>query len=188
MRSGGAAGASRRREEAGIAAAEEGIMITVVGIDPGASSGGVAVIDDGGVVSLQPMPDMWELAGLLRLRAAEGPFRVYIEKAQSFPKQGISSTFSYGDHFGQLQGLCIALNIPFILVPPGLWTRAMHVGAKGDDPKRRSLEVVKRLFPNVPLIPKPKKTPHLGMVDALLIAAYGRSRDNGRQEGGTGAA
>jgi hypothetical protein len=161
----------------------------IVGIDPGANSGGVAVLgEDGKCLHLQPMPDMWELAELLNYFDTSTEMMVFIEKAQSFPKQGISSTFSYGDHFGQLQGLCIGLKIPFTLIPPGLWTRAMHVGAKADHPKRRSLEVVKRLYPNVPLIPEPKKTPHLGMVDALLIATYGRSRGNGREQGGAGAA
>lgn len=149
------------------------MTLVVMGIDPGAT-GGIAVVN--GSVSAVPMPDLWTFARTVSFWAGFGDnLHVFVEKSQAFPGQGISSTFSYGRHFGELLGVLAALNVRHTLVAPAQWTRSVHAGTKAGDPKVRTLEAVRRLFPGVSLLASPKcKVPHSGMVDALAIAWYGR--------------
>ena len=151
-------------------------MTTIVGIDPGEKSGGVAVIhDDHALPHVIPMPSIEDFADIMEELALKRS-HVFIEKAQSFPKQGIASAFNYGRHFGELLGVIMAFKMPHTLVPPRTWTKVMHAGTKDADTKSRSIEAVRRLFPLVLLVPEESraKKPHLGIVEALLIAEYGR--------------
>lgn len=146
--------------------------MVIIGIDPGKATGGIAIlgVDDG--IWVSPMPGMIELADWLERYPGA---HVFLEKAQSFPKQGIASAFNYGDHFGQIQGIVIAFGMPYTLVPPARWSKVMLQGTKlKDSPKARNIEAARRLFPNVKLVAEDCRRPHSGMVDALLIAEYGR--------------
>jgi hypothetical protein len=148
-------------------------MTVVCGIDPGAK-GGLAFIDSEAGVRVDVLPHVTRLVEELRLTA---PDIVYLEKAQTFPGQGICGAFNYGDHFGQLQGILITMKIPYQLVTPLMWTRVMHVGCTGKDAKAKSLQAARRLFPSVDLLATARsRVPHDGMVDALLIAAFGAKR------------
>lgn len=144
----------------------------VIGIDPG-KTGGIALLGpDPCEAIVSPMLPAGSFARMLLLNP---DCHVFIEKAQSMPKQGIVSAFTYGQHFGELLGVIAALNIAHTLVPPRTWSRVMHAGTGGGTTKERSREAVQRLFPGVSLALSPKaKKPHLGMVEALLIAEYGR--------------
>lgn len=145
-------------------------MTIICGIDPG-QKGGVAFIDSDNVVVV-PMPS---IPGLIDLFREWSPDVVYLEKAQAMPSQGCVSMFNYGDHFGQLQGVLIALMIRYVLVPPRTWTKVIHAGCTGDDAKEKSLQAVQRLFPTVDLLATDRsRVPHQGLIDALLIAEYGR--------------
>jgi len=149
------------------------MTLTVVGIDPG-ETGGLALIN--GSVFAMPMPDIWTFSRMLKF---EGEFNrnihVFIERSQSFPKQGVASSFNYGKHYGELLGVLVAHSIKHTLVPPATWTRALHVGTKAGDSKARTLEAVRRLFPGTNLVATERsRKPHLGIVDALAIAYYGR--------------
>lgn len=148
-----------------------------IGIDPG-QTGGIAVLPSG---FTEVMPDIWEFKRIMEFQADFENAHVYIERAQSFPKQGVSSSFNYGRHFGELLGILIAFGIPHTLVPPATWTRVIHAGTKGGDPKARTLEAVRRLFPNKNLCATARSTkPHMGIVDALAIAEYGRRQMEGK--------
>lgn len=149
----------------------------VCGIDVG-KNGGYAIITNQRI-EVWRMPDIHVLADKLDFENKSGPFHVFIEKAQAFRGQGVTGMFNYGAHFGQLLGLLVAFNIPHTLVPPQTWTKKLHVGTKSVDAKKRSLEACQRLFPGVNLIPEGCRKPHDGIVDALLIAEYGRRMLNG---------
>lgn len=146
----------------------------ICGIDPG-QKGGVAFLlpDKTAFPRIEPMPkDLLQLADWLE---ATKPAHVFIEKAQSMPRQGISSAFNYGCHFGELRGIMIALQIPYTLISPRVWTRTMHLGAVGDT-KAKSLEAARRLFPGQSFLPEGTrcKKAHSGMYEAVLIAEWGR--------------
>ena len=63
------------------------------------------------------------------------------------PGQGVVSMFNFGQNYGFIQGVLKAYNIPFELVPPAKWKKEFSVTSD----KNTSIEVAKRLFPNVNL-------------------------------------
>lgn len=134
----------------------------VLGIDPG-KSGGMALLD-----SSADQPNYTKLSGTeadtaMFLRFAHVDFAL-IEKVHSMPKQGVSSTFTFGQSYGFLRGCLIALGIPFEEVTPRKWQAAMGCLSKGD--KNVTKARAQQLFPSV-------KVTH-AIADALLIAEYCR--------------
>lgn len=151
----------------------------VVGIDPG-RNGGVAVLSiTGSILGLRPLPyDHPEKLAQFFIdnHKAQPDIRLFIEKAQAMPKDSSRAMFTYGTGFGTLLGILIALKVPHQLVPAASWTRVMHEGTPAtQEAKRRSLLAAKRLFPGASLLATPRcRVEHDGLVDALLIAEYGR--------------
>lgn len=159
------------------------VEMAVVGIDPG-KSGGIAVLEaDGKVSKIATMPDLAGLKTLLTLtRTASRQMLVFLEKAQVMPGNGLVSMFNYGMHNGEIMGMLFALGIPFELVGPNVWTKVMHAGCTGDRPKEKSKQAAQRLFPEIDLKnpDNPRaRIPHDGLIDALLIAEWGRRKLKG---------
>ena len=150
-------------------------MSAIIGIDPG-QSGGVARISSSGAAEAIPMP----LAGkevdgraLAEWITCRSPHLVVIEKVGAMPKQGVASTFKFGRNFGVLIGVVEALGLPYRLVTPQAWKKAVLAGTSRD--KSAAVEHIHRLYPNVDLSPGRMRTAHDGMADALCLAEYGRS-------------
>ncbi len=152
-------------------------MPSIMGIDPGLR-GAIAVIDySGKVCNTWLLADIMEYPSMFEeLVTNEDVQHICIEKAQSMPGQGGSSMFNYGVGFGRILGWCEGLTarVPYTLLAPNSWMKDMHKGVVGKDGKTKSLEAVRRLFPNEKLLPGRCKKPHDGLIDALLIAEYGR--------------
>lgn len=157
-------------------------MLTI-GIDPGKYGGIVGLNDKGEDLFLETMKDSHWFDTFVRQIKLEFlhdcPF-VFLEKAQSMPGNGVVGVATYMHHAGLLEGILIAHKVPFELIPPRTWCKEMHAGANHQGhPKDKSREVVKRIFPNVDLtnpdIPRSVKI-HEGIMDALLIAEYGRRK------------
>lgn len=89
--------------------------------------------------------------------------KAYIENVHSMPKQGVASSFKFGKNFGFLIGLLTANKIPYELVSPQRWQKAMQCQSHGD--KNITKAAAQRLFPNI-------KITHAN-ADAILIAEYG---------------
>ena len=137
--------------------------MNVIGIDPG-QSGGIAYIDSDGCATAWKMPDTErDVYELLRTMDRAGA-TAWIEKVGPMPKQGVSSTWKFGQHYGSLRMALIATEIPFEGVAPGVWQRSLGCLTHGDKniSKRRAQE----LYPTL-------KITH-ATADALLIATYGR--------------
>ena len=135
-------------------------MSAVIGIDPG-QSGGIAVIVDG-VAAAYKMPeterDLYDLlAGIV---IANPGIVAVLEKVGAMPKQGVASTWKFGQHYGMLRGFLIALHIPFETVSPAVWQRRMGCLSHGD--KNVTKRKAQELFPTL-------KITH-ALADALLIA------------------
>ncbi len=154
----------------------------IIGVDPGLD-GGIARIRAGvGGVSAIPMPTIgtgrrkeYLPALVCELRFLDdAPVYMFIEKAQPYPKQGVTSVFTYGRHYGIWIGICAALEIPLEEVTPRAWQKVM-LGSRTGDTKARSVECAARMFPRVSLMRTGRcSKPHDGMADALLIAEFGR--------------
>lgn len=151
-----------------------------IGIDPG-KKGGICILSkDGGIALLERLGDDYRLAEIL-CRAAEGMDRrnsmAYVEKVGAMPGNGVASMFRFGEGFGVIQGLLIGYKIPFQLVTPYSWQKSMHGGINkknAPDPKLRSLAAARQLYPDAKIVPEGCRIPNDGLIDALLIAAYGR--------------
>jgi hypothetical protein len=147
---------------------------TILGIDVGAE-GAVATLEYGVVGPVELLKNVdhnWFRANFAD--RPPGSIIALIEKAQAMPKNGAVGMFNYGYGAGRIQGWLEALGIPHVLVPPREWTKVMHRGCYGDTPKAKSLMACKQLFPTLDLRATPKsKKSHEGIVDALVLAAYG---------------
>lgn len=149
-----------------------------IGVDPG-KNGGIALIN-----SISPeinntvhtfseenligcISEVCEYAG------GSENIRCVLEKVNAMPHQGVVSMFNFGQNYGFIQGVLKAYNIPFELVPPQKWKKEFSVTSD----KNTSIEVAKRLFPNVNLKATERcRKDHDGMAEALLIAEYCRRK------------
>jgi hypothetical protein len=99
---------------------------------------------------------------------------IFLEKAQSMPKQGVASVFKTGEGFGLWKGILAALKLPYSIVAVQTWQKKVMVGVTGLDPKAKSIARCQRLFPTLSLtLPNGKKASLDGRSDAALIAYYG---------------
>jgi len=141
-------------------------MSVVFGIDPG-QSGAISAIWLSDGVPANTIHKLTETETdareFLEGFDLEGSFAV-IERVHSMPKQGVSSSFKFGQSYGFLRGLLIGLKIPFREVNPRQWQRAMSCLSKGK--KNVTKARAQQLWPNI-------KFTH-ATADSMLIAEYGR--------------
>lgn len=134
----------------------------IIGIDPG-QSGGIAILRQGfppQTIALKTTEaDIYAWLPLFT-----DDYFAYIERVHSMPKQGVASSFKFGQNYGFLRGLLIAMRISFDEVTPQKWQKAMGCMSKGD--KNVTKARAQQLFPQI-------KVTH-AIADALLIAEYGR--------------
>ena len=145
-----------------------------IGIDPG-KRGAVAYLmetEKGWVQNVRPIDDLPQL--LHRIVRTGQPIRCCLEKVHAMPKQGVASTFSFGENFGWCKGLLEAHGIPYQEVPPGVWKKSF--GLLNTD-KQHSIAVCKKLFPDAVLRPNERcRVDNDGMAEALLMAEYARRK------------
>ncbi len=151
-----------------------------IGIDPGLDGGLAAITPDG--LILQAMPavavgarrqlDEQAIVEWLLPFAGRQP-RVFIEAVGARPRQGVVAMFSFGAGWGLVRGICAGMSIRYELVRPQEWQGAMLAG----QPKGSEYLVASRLWPSAEWRSSDKaRKPHSGLVDAALIAEYGRRR------------
>lgn len=147
----------------------------LMGIDPG-FSGALAVLDENlRIEFVMDMPiimvgkkrelDEAKLATIFsrwRLR----PMSIGLEKSQTMPKQGIVSTGRYMASYGFLRGLCVGNGIPYHLIQPQSWKKAMMPDMGRE--KGASIQKVTQLYPDLSLT----RVKDHGIADAVLIARY----------------
>jgi len=147
--------------------------MNVIGIDPGAKGGLVLIGDNHTDSTLMPMVagevDGHALAHWLLF--AE-PDVVVLEKVGARPKQGVTSMFTFGMRCGVVKGVLEAMNIPYRLVTPQAWKRAVLAGTKKD--KDAAIAFVRRAYPTIDMTPGLTRTPQDGIADAACMAVWGR--------------
>ena len=146
-----------------------------MGIDPG-FSGALAVLDsDLKIDFVMDMPilmvgkkrelDEAKLSDIFsrwRLR----PMMVGLEKSQTMPNQGIVSSGRYMSSYGFLRGLCVGNGIPYHLIQPQSWKKAMMPDMGKE--KGASIQKVTQIYPELSLT----RVKDHGIADAVLIARY----------------
>ena len=145
--------------------------MTYVGIDPG-KNGGLAFIPEGGKNGPYALPfDKDEYLTTLAAERSNGRLMAVLERVSAMPKQGVVSTFSFGENFGWIQGVLESLSIPYELVRPQQWKKMF--GCPSD--KNTSIEVASRLFPAIDFRASDRcRKPHDGKCEAMLMAEYAR--------------
>lgn len=140
-----------------------------IGIDPG-KDGAFAYVCDGDI-GVYPW-DNETFVNALKVLKKKGCIAC-VEKVGAMPKQGVSSTFTFGKAAGYIEGVLEAYGIPYQLVTPKTWKKEYGLGSD----KRQSIEVCKRLFPSVSLKRTGKCTKdHDGMAEAVLMAEFARRK------------
>lgn len=140
-----------------------------VAIDPGAS-GGIAWSKFGNANACA-MPDtLGDLVKALRALHQEGYHTVILEKVVGFiPAAGAGAMFSFGQNFGQIQGVLAALSFRVIEVRPQEWQKAFSLGKKGKlstgEWKNKLKAEAQRRWPGMDVT--------LKTADALLLLYYG---------------
>jgi hypothetical protein len=175
----------------------------IYGCDPGKTGSLVLISDYGEIIEKHVTPLMgteidWSCFADLFSRYKMGNSHVFLEHVHAMHNSSAKATFSFGGCFEGVKALCAAFKLPMTLVSPKDWQKEMHQGIpqqykaavkiktgkkKGKmgkpkrDPKTMSLMAVKRLFPNECLLRTPRcSKEHDGIIDALLIAEYGRRK------------
>lgn len=151
----------------------------ILGIDPGVT-GGLAVIS-GRDIWLEPMPrteegglDVRELARLVG-DFAKDLNRAYVEQIFAMQKASAHSMMVLGQTRGAVLGVLAAYRIPVVEVRAQEWMKAMHKGCPSNlKTKERSEWVFRNRYAHLCANEPGSKRLHMGMVEAALIAEYGR--------------
>lgn len=153
-----------------------------IGIDVGASGAMVAMIEDGGIriIRFQNSTEK-EISDFCANLVFDYECNCFIEQVHAMPGQGVSSMFSFGESCGFIRGVLVATGIPFQMVTPQSWMKAMKIpkreifrdpvskkelpGSESKtDYKRRLKQKAEELFPHLKITND--------VADALLIADY----------------
>jgi len=152
----------------------------ILGIDPGAVSGGCAIvlINDGAAPQLVDAIDLPTIGikakqrvDVLALRTwieQHKPDQAVIERGQAMPRQGASSGFKFGRGCGALEAAIQLLEIPMMIIEPTAWKKTHRLHGKDKEGAR---QLALQLFPSAHAWLARKKD-H-GRAEAALIALYG---------------
>ena len=142
----------------------------VIGIDPG-KGGGIAVITSE-TVQIHNCPrtveDMATLVGICLSDVSAYRTKVFLEKVWAFPTDGRAGSFSFGENYGQWQGILASHELKPTLVTPKTWQS--HFDIKKGLPKNVRKKILKQIAKEK--CPETKRIT-LKTADALLIAIYG---------------
>ena len=145
-----------------------------IGIDPG-KKGALAYMmeNKAGAYTTNVVPMDLALPTLRMIAKTGKPTRCCLEKVHAMPKQGVSSTFSFGAGYGWLKGAMDALGISYQEIPPEKWKKEFSLNSD----KQTSIAVCRQLFPEADLrLTERSRTDSDGMAEALLMAEYARRK------------
>lgn len=150
----------------------------IVSIDPGLT-GGIANLSEEDGLWLEPMPrnesgiDAQELYRLVK--EMKGAKAAYVESIYAVPSSGAHSMMVFGKTYGVVIGILTAVGIPIIEVRSQQWMKEIYKGCPENLVKKeRSVWAFNKLFPGINANEPGKKRVHMGMLEAALIAEYGR--------------
>jgi Holliday junction resolvasome RuvABC endonuclease subunit len=155
-------------------------MKTYIGIDPGSSSGCIAIIarDEMGMINFLHTIEFskhttreW-FKELEELTISE-PCVAVLEKVHGMPGMSVVAISAFMKNVGHVEMALIALNIPFQEITPQSWMKHYNMKKEKDESKvewkRRLRELLQRLMPNFPV--------KNDTADAMLLAYYAMTND-----------
>ena len=124
-------------------------MNSVLSIDPG-KNGAIACFVRGDLASMSSARAA-DLVGWLKPRDEDFPVRVVIEQVNGAPGQSGPASFNFGKAYGELLGVCAALDVEPVLIRPADWKGGLGLRREfGESPasfKRKSLVMARALWP-----------------------------------------
>jgi hypothetical protein len=161
-------------------------MMIYIGIDNGLSGGLAAVHPNGYTPHLLAMPTRGKARGneldaeavykWIRSIAAETSesIAVILETPGKFSK-GVQAISSMWDSYGALRAVCEVMGLRHHRITPQQWQKVMLPGCAKGDTKPAALQKVRQLWPEETWLATPRSSkPHEGLIEAALIAEYGR--------------
>lgn len=149
--------------------------IATIGIDPGKAGSLCLLAQDGGTIVFRDWPKSGDLADyyerISRLMRRYDIIMCILERVHAMPKQGVSSTFSFGVNFGIWQGWLTTWQHPHMLVPPQTWMKGLTSKADGRNTKQQICSAARRMFPQAELM-GPRGGILDGRADSLMMAYY----------------
>lgn len=113
----------------------------ILGVDPG-KQGAFALIEDGALQTIYDVADTEAMVAkhighLLPIDLA------VVELVHAMPKQGVTSTFTFGMGFGVIKGVLAAYQVPVRFVTPQEWKKGLKLTKDKASSRQRASE----LFP-----------------------------------------
>lgn len=153
------------------------VYTAFLGIDPG--KGGAACLITPHDIEFFDWPESNNYAEVFdKIRSWRGSYYgelfAHLEKVSAYQGSSATGNFQFGANFGAWNMLLASLAIPFQLVQPKAWQKAVGItNQDGPDTKARAFNVASRLFPQA-IITGPRGGIKDGRADALLIAHSAR--------------
>jgi len=160
--------------------------VNIVGIDPGKSGALVLLSAAGKIIEKCKTPviksskgreeyDIPWIRTILERFIRADEIHAILEKGQPMPLSGTLAQFQRGFSFGLYQGLLVGSGIPYTVVAPRTWQKAMFEGVNAKDTKAASILVAKRLWPQEDWRRSERaRIDDDGFTDAALLAEFGR--------------
>jgi crossover junction endodeoxyribonuclease RuvC len=147
-------------------------MTAIIGMDPGLSGSWGAIDHNGKYLGCGDMHNANKIIHTNQVwmeicQATEKMDREFVvESVHAMPKQGVSSTFTFGMAYMAAIAIAQRSYRPTTMVTPQKWKKAM--GLSKD--KNLSLDMARELWPEAPL----KRKKDNGRAEALLISEFFR--------------
>ena len=148
-----------------------------IGIDPGSSSGCIAIISRIGAAEMRSTIEFGKITTkdwFNELKSiSEQDCIAVLEKVHGMPGMNVVAISSFMKNVGHIEMALLALNIPFLEVTPQTWMKYYNLKKEKDESKtnwkRRLREHLQRIMPDF----KVNNT----NADAMLIANYCKGID-----------
>ena len=158
-----------------------------IGIDNGLTGGLVALSDHPGPpIASMPMPTRGKSKGnevdalavkYFILRFIDNDITVILETPGKH-SPGVRALCSMWDSYGAIRGVLESRGIRHHRITPQMWQKTMLPGCAKGDTKPAALARARQLWPAESWLASPRcSKPHDGMIDASLIAEYGRIKN-----------
>jgi hypothetical protein len=165
----------------------KGEVMIYIGIDNGLTGGLVALSDHPGPpIAMMPMPTRGKAKGNEVDGAAiwsffsDYPPSAYTVILETPGKHspGVQALCSMWDSYGCIRGILESRGIRHHRITPQSWQKVMMPGCAKGDTKPAALAKASQLWPNESWMASPRcSKPHGGLIDAALIAEYGRIKN-----------
>jgi crossover junction endodeoxyribonuclease RuvC len=154
-------------------------VTAILGIDPGLHGAIACLNEDASWVEDIPVfdgkPTEYNLNGMVDLILAQLlddrlGVRAMLETTNARPGHSARSTWSQSRGIAVWEGILAALGVPYDLVRPQQWTKAVGLPKKAD--KAAHIALAQRLYPD--LADRLTRKKDDGRADAILVAEYGQ--------------